>query len=287
MANVTVLGLGAMGSRMALNLLKAGHAVTVWNRKSGKADAVIAAGAVLAGSPRTAVSEADFVITMLRDDEASEQVWLHPNHGALAGLKESAVSIESSTLSLAMIGRLAELFSIQRRRLLDAPVAGSRAQADAAQLIYLIGGETDTVSLAKPVLEAMGSAHHHAGPVGSGMLLKLAINALFGIQVAAVAEIMGLLGKSGVDAAHAAKIIAATPVCSPAANAAMASMLSDTFPAMFPVELAEKDFGYVATCAEQHTAHMPIAAATRKVLAQAIAQSLGSENLTGIVRLYQ
>ena len=96
MSKISLLGLGAMGSRMASNLLKAGHSVTVWNGTPDTATALVSAGATLAATPREAATSADFVIAMLRDDDASREVWLSIDNGALAAMKTGAVAIESS-----------------------------------------------------------------------------------------------------------------------------------------------------------------------------------------------
>ena len=91
---VAVLGLGAMGSRMAAKLLKAGYALTVWNRTPAAADALVKAGARQAATPREAAAGSDFIIAMVRDDQASRALWLSPDTGALAGMTEGAVAIE-------------------------------------------------------------------------------------------------------------------------------------------------------------------------------------------------
>jgi 3-hydroxyisobutyrate dehydrogenase len=156
MSKVTVLGMGAMGSRMALSLLKAEHEVTVWNRNRHKTESLVQAGAKVADTPRTAVKNADFVISMVRDDEASKQVWLNSETGALLGLPKNAVAIESSTLTVAWIKELAQQFSDRQIAFLDAPVAGTLPQADAAQLIYFVGGDVEIFTKAQPILETMG-----------------------------------------------------------------------------------------------------------------------------------
>src|ERR1700761_2079205 len=97
--NITLLGLGAMGARMAANLIKADHALTVWNRTPEAAAALVQLGAKQAPTPRQATEGADFVFAMLRDDEASRDVWLSPHHGAMEGLEKGAIAIESSTLT--------------------------------------------------------------------------------------------------------------------------------------------------------------------------------------------
>ena len=94
MSEVTFLGLGAMGSRMAANLLKAAHHLTVWNREPQAADRLVAMGAKSAATPREAAEGNDFVVVMVSDDEASRQVWLDPEKGALAGMKNGAIAIE-------------------------------------------------------------------------------------------------------------------------------------------------------------------------------------------------
>ena len=99
MTDIAFLGLGAMGSRMAPNLVKTGHRVAVWNRSPKACDPLIALGARRAASPREAVSGAEFVIAILRDDEASRRVWLDAKDGALAGMRKGAVAIESSTVT--------------------------------------------------------------------------------------------------------------------------------------------------------------------------------------------
>jgi 3-hydroxyisobutyrate dehydrogenase len=286
MARVTVLGLGAMGSRMAANLLKAGHAVTVWNRSPAAAEALVAAGAQLADTPREAAKGADFVIAMVRDDAASRAIWLGAESGALAGMARGAVAIESSTLTVGHMRLLAEHCSNLNIGFLDAPVAGSRPQAEAAQLIYLVGGDAPVFQAAEPILRSMGGAVHHAGKAGDGAALKLAINALFGIQVAAMAELLGLLRKSGVDAARAVEIIAATPVCSPAAKAAAGAMLSSNFAPMFPVDLVEKDFGYAMDLGVAAVAQLPLTDSVRGVFQTAAKHGFGADNLTGVIRLY-
>jgi 6-phosphogluconate dehydrogenase (decarboxylating) len=151
-----------MGSRMAANLLKAGHAVTVRNRSPAKT--LVTAGAQLAASPKAAAQGADFVIAMVRDDDASRDLWLSPETGAFAGLSQGAVAIESSTLTANWARTLGEEAKQRGLTFLEAPVAGSRPQAEAAQLVYFVGGDAAAAARAEPILKAMGSAIHHVGP---------------------------------------------------------------------------------------------------------------------------
>jgi 3-hydroxyisobutyrate dehydrogenase len=283
--NITVLGLGAMGSRMAANLLKAGHAVTVWNRTPEAAAALVTQGAKQALTPRQAAVGADLVIAMVRDDEASRDVWLAPESGALGGVEKGAIAIESSTLTPGWIRELGAAVAVRGVALLEAPVVGSRPQAEAAQLVYLIGGDEATLEQAKPVLMAMGSTVSHVGPLGSGALVKLSTNALLGVQVTVLAELIGLLKRSGADAASAIKAIAGTAAWSPAANYLSGTMLAGNFAPQFPIALIEKDFGYAVDAAGSPDA-APTIAAARSIFQRAIAKGLGGENMTGVVQMF-
>lgn len=285
MSKITVLGMGAMGSRMAMSLLKAKHDVTVWNRSLEKTKTVAEAGAKVADTPYMAVREAEFVISMVRDDSASKQVWL-ADSGALAGMSNKAIAIESSTLTVAWIKELAQRFKEKQIAFLDAPVAGTLPQAESAQLIYFVGGDRSIFDKAKPILQAMGSKVNHLGTVGSGMTIKLAVNSLFAIQVAAMGELISTIASSGLDEAEAVNIIANTPVCSPAAQQAAIAMTARKFAPLFPIELVAKDLNYAIATAEQNTA-MPIVKATQQIYRQAIAQGYGADNITGIAQLYR
>lgn len=282
MTRIAFLGLGAMGARMAANLIAAGFALTVWNRSAGAAAPLIAAGATGAPTPRAAAQGADLVIAMVRDDAASRAVWTDPDTGALAGMGPVAVGVESSTVSLAHMAALHAEAAARGVALLDAPVAGSRPQAEARQLIFLVGGAAAALETARPALSAMGGAIHHAGPAGAGMAVKLAVNALLAVQVAALAELRGFLTCAGVDAARSLAIIAETPVASPALKGAAASMTEGAFAPLFPAALAEKDLA----CLLAAGAPAPMTQAAQGVLARAVAAGYGADHLTGVARLY-
>ncbi|WP_305074439.1 NAD(P)-dependent oxidoreductase [Propionivibrio sp.] len=285
MSNIAFLGLGAMGSRMAANLIKAGHSLTVWNRTPKAAEASLAAGAQWAASPFAAAKAADFVISMVRDDAASKSVWCDPERGAFAAMRPDAIAIESSTLSVDWIRELGKSAQARGIDLLEAPVSGSRPAAEAAQLVYLAGGEANVLASAEGVLKSMGAAIHHVGPIGSGTLVKLATNALLGIQVTALAELIGMLRRCGTDVVKAVQAIAETPVWSPVDNVIAGSMLRSDFQPQFPVELIEKDFGYALTAAGSDAA-APTLAAARAVFRQGIAHGLGGDNMTAVARLF-
>lgn len=287
MSKITILGVGAMGSRMAVNLITAGHHVTIWNRSRAKAELLVEAGANVAATPRAAVAHAEFVISMVRDDIASRQLWLDASTGALAGMPMDAIAIESSTLTVGWVKELADLMQQQGIAFMDAPVAGSRPQAEAAQLIYYAGGDSAVFARAEPMLKALGSTIHHAGQIGSGAAIKLMVNALFGIQLAATAELLELMSRTGIDPRKAIDMIRSGPVLSQAAAGAAQAMLANNFTPMFPIDLVAKDFSYVVETASDSGAAVPLSEATRQVYEQAAEGGLGDDNITGIVQLYR
>ena len=272
MTSITFLGQGAMDSRMADRLEAAGHDVTRWNR-SGATQ-----------TPCKAVADADIVIAMLRDDEASRSVWLDGETGALAGVDPGAIAIESSTISRDHAQALGEAVVAAGVHFLDAPVLGSRPQAEAGQLIHLIGGDEGDITQVQPVLAAIGTKQLHAGPVGAGASLKLIANTLFGIQVVAMAKLIGRMKDLGLDPATAIGQLSETPLLSPAAQGAVGLMLSGKDDPMFPVELVAKDFGYAIDGQPQA---MPLASAALNVFETAAAKGLADENLTAVRKIYQ
>jgi 3-hydroxyisobutyrate dehydrogenase-like beta-hydroxyacid dehydrogenase len=284
---IAFLGLGAMGARMARRLIDAGHDVVVWNRTAERAAPLAEAGARVAGSPREAAADRDIVISVVRDDGASEAVWLDPDRGALEGMRPGAVAVESSTLTPGWTRTLAEKMSARQIQFVDAPVAGSRPQAEAGALIYLVGGEESTLESVREVLLVMGGAVHHCGPTGAGATIKLAVNALFGIQVAALSELLGMTRKSGIDDARALEVLGATPVTSPAAKGVGGLMVARKFAPMFPIDLVEKDFGYVEAAAAEAGAEVPTAHAVRGIYERAKEAGLAGENISAVVKLFE
>lgn len=285
MSHIAVLGLGAMGRRMAANLLKAGHQVTVWNRTPKAAEPLLSQGAAQAATPRDAAAGADFVLAMVRDDAASATVWLDAETGAFAGMRPGAIAMDSSTLSVDWIKKLGAEAASRGVTLLETPVSGSLPQADAAQLIFLVGGSEAACKKAEPVLLAMGSAVNHTGDIGTGALTKLATNALLGVQVTAIAELIGMLRRNGADAQKIMGIIAGTAVWSTYAQRAIGALLSGEAPVMFPVELIEKDFGYALDAAGSPAA-APTIAAARSVFQRGMNEGLGDANLTSVAKLF-
>lgn len=284
MSRVAVLGLGAMGARIAQRLLAAGHAVCVWNRSPAALTALCVIGAEPAPTPRAALIGAEFALSLLRDDEASRSVWFDPHDGALAGLAGGAIALEASTLSPALARELAAAVDARGAGFLDVPVVGSRPQAEAGTLVTLAGGDASVLERARPLLAAYSARVHHAGAAaGAGMALKLAVNALFALQAGALAEIGALLLRQGLDLPASLEAINALPVASPLLAALGAQMLADRHEPLFPLELALKDLRYASAAAGANR----LLSAAEAQFAEAAAAGLGPLQLTAVRRLYR
>lgn len=286
MSRVALLGTGAMGTRVAARLLSAGHDVVVWNRDIDRALELEVHGASVAQTPEGATTGADFVLSMVRDDEASRQVWLDPSSGALRGIAPGSVAIESSTLTPGWVAALSNAVADRSAAFLDAPMVGSRPQAEAGALVYLVGGDSAMVDRARPILGCAGAAVHHAGAVGHGMAMKLAVNALFGIQVAALGELLGFLGRLGVDQGRALELLGGLAVASPALKGAAALIAAGEHAPLFPIDLAEKDLRYAVETAHALGAPVPATVAACHVFASATSAGFGDQNITAVTRMY-
>jgi 3-hydroxyisobutyrate dehydrogenase len=280
--NVALLGLGTMGAGMAANLLKAGFSLSVYNRTVAKARALTDAGARLAATPAEAAKDASVIISMLSDDIASREVWLGSD-GALEAAGKGAILIESSTVSPTWIAELAEATSQRGLDLLDAPVTGSRTQAEAGQLSFLVGGSDAALEKTAPVLKAMSKEIIHLGSVGSGAKMKLINNFLCGVQVASLAEGLTWIERSGLDREKALMVLKSGAPGSPLLGAISTRMASQNYAVNFLLTLMTKDLLYAQNEAALNNVELKTAEVARSLFEAAIAQGLGNEDMSSVI----
>jgi 3-hydroxyisobutyrate dehydrogenase len=286
MTKIAFLGLGAMGSRMAVHLIKAGHAVVVWNRDPAKAAAVAAVGATIASSPADAADGAAIVMSMITDDDAAKTVWLDPVQGAITTLMPTSIAIECSTVTPAWIAELGVAVAARQARLLDAPVAGSRLQADAGQLIFMIGGDASTVDAVRPILAPLSANVLHVGALGHGVLLKLAVNALFAAQLQSVAELLGFLDRRGFEPKAAASLLGEFPIVATPIAGSAKLMAAGNFTPQFTVDLVAKDRRYIMDASKQSGASLPGVAVSLAAFQAVQAKGFGGANVTAITSVF-
>jgi 2-hydroxy-3-oxopropionate reductase len=262
------IGLGLMGKPMAMNLLKAGHSLTVWNRTPAKAQGLVAAGAVLAKTPREVAEASEVLFTIVSDPPALESVlWgtSGKEDGALSGLKAGSIYVDSSTVSPALAKKIAAACQERGARFLDAPVTGGDWGAREGNLVFMIGGDAETLQEAEPILKVMGKKWFHLGPNGAGQTIKLAMNAILALEVAGVAEAIGLVTRAGLKGEQLAEVLQSSMGSSGLLDLKTPLMLKGDFKPSFPLRLMHKDLGLALELANQLGVALPTTAAAREV----------------------
>jgi 3-hydroxyisobutyrate dehydrogenase len=283
---VAFLGLGLMGTGMARRLSAAGFPLTVYNRNPAKAAPLGAAGAVIAATPRAAAARADLVISMLADDAAARSLWLGDS-GALAGAAPGAVLIECSTVSVGWINELSAAAKAQGCELIDAPVTGSKPQAAAGELCFLVGGAAPALAKARPALAVMSRAIIHLGPTGSGALVKLINNFVCGVQAAALAEALGMIERGGLDRAQALEVLTAGAPGSPLVKTFAGRMTARDYTPNFPLRLMAKDLTYARKEAARLGIDLATATAALNVFQRAIDSGQGDQDVSAVAEQFR
>jgi len=253
-----------MGKPMAANLLKSGFTVTVWNRTRAKADELVRAGAKLAGSPREVAAAADLLLTIVSDPPALEEV-LWGKNGALEGLRRGSAYVDSSTISPALARRIAEACAERGVAFLDAPVTGGTWGAEKGELVFMVGGEAETLKRLEPVLGAMGKRWFHLGPHGAGQTVKLAMNMILALEVDALAEALALVIGAGIPGQRLIEVLQSSMARAAVLDIKAPMILEGNFPPSFPLRLMHKDLGLALELANQIGVPLPATAAAREI----------------------
>ena len=277
MTAIAVVGLGAMGSRIAERLIGAGHELVVWNRTREKGERLAAHGAAIATSPADAAARVELAITMVRDAEALRAV-VTGERGIAAGAPPTL--IDMSTVGPRAIAWLASAVG-EQTAVLDAPVLGSLSEAESGSLTVFVGGAEPLVSRWTPVLRALGTPVH-IGPLGSGAAAKLVANStLFG-TITVLGEALALADALGLPRDKAFEILAATPIAVQAERRRPA-LDSGEYPPRFSLSLARKDAELVADAAASAGVDLPVAAAALTWLADAEENGHGDEDYAAVL----
>ena len=199
---VAVVGAGAMGSRIALRLVDAGHEVAVWNRSPDKLAPILARGAIAASTPRDAAARSRALITMLADPQALRAVSEGPD-GIAVGAHPDLVVIEMSTVGPPAVRQLGSLLG-PGVRLVDAPVLGSVDEVQSGTLMIFAGGPSEVLDEVEPLLALLGKVVR-IGPLGAGAAAKLVANAALLGALAVLGETLALA--DGLELSHEAAVM--------------------------------------------------------------------------------
>ncbi len=285
------IGIGVMGRPMTLNLLKAGHNVTIFARHPEKpgVQEVLNAGAKLAPSPRAVAIASEMVITMLPNSPQVEEVVTGPQ-GVLEGVHKGLIIIDMSTIAPATSRKLAEAATLREAHFLDAPVSGGSQGAVNGTLTIMVGGEQEIFEQARPVLEAMGKKENifYVGLRGSGEVVKIVNNILCGAIAAAIAESFVLGVKAGVDVDTMARIIGVSSGASwQLAQQFPLRAFNGSFQPGFMTDLLHKDLGLALDLAAESQTPMAMTALTRQMYEMARAAGYGREDYTSLLKVLE
>jgi 3-hydroxyisobutyrate dehydrogenase len=263
-----------MGSRMAMNLHAAGFKLKVWNRDRAKAKPFADKSIEIAASPADAARGADFVVSIVADDNATRDVMLGAS-GVIGAAAPGTIVIDSSTNTPSMAREVAKAAAARGVVYLDAPVSGSLPQAQGKELVIMVGGDQAAFDKAQPVLAGMGRLVRRIGDVGSGATLKL-INNMLGASLQAVLAEGALIAEAAnLDRAATMEILNEGAAGSRVVKNKLPKMFSRDFSPQFHLELMDKDVRYFLQLASELDRPAPVAALVRSQFQAARRVALG------------
>lgn len=276
------IGTGLMGRGMARNLIRKGHRVRIFNRTRSKAEEVARLGGELVGTPAAAAEGAEVIITMLSDPKAVLDV-VEGEHGLLKTVQADAVLIDSSTISPPTTLRVCEAFKSRRAWMLDAPVFGSKNEAEKGDLGFIVGGDPAVVARVQDVLDCMGRTIYVGGN-GMGVSAKLVVNLLIASTLHAFNEGMVLATKAGIAPETMLQIIQSSRARSGIIDMKAPQILNRDFSPFFPLRLMAKDIGLVLDSAVALNVAVPAAAALKQFYDTCLAQGLAEEDFAAAIK---
>ena len=283
---VGFVGLGAMGGNMARRLASQGFQVTGFDISAANAKRSGAAGVKIADSPAAAADGADFVLSSVPDPAAIRRAYLGPD-GVLTKVRKGMILIDLSTIDPATWREVAAAAAKHGVDCLDAPVSGGPSDAGSGKLIFLIGGEASVLERARPVLDTLGPAINHVGPLGTGLVVKLVNNVMSVCNVVVAAEAMVLGVKAGIDPTHLFEMLSTSGGRSHHFLKRFPNVLAGDFSPNFSIGLSRKDIGLALDMAAELGVPMLAAGAVKQVYEAARAAGLGNEDMAAVTKLYE
>jgi 3-hydroxyisobutyrate dehydrogenase-like beta-hydroxyacid dehydrogenase len=260
---VGLIGLGLMGKPIGMNLLKAGFPLTVWNRTASRADELVAAGAKLAASPRELAANSEFLLSIVSDPAALEEV-LWGQNGAMQAFQRGGIYVDSSTVSPTLARKVAVACQERGVRFLDAPVTGGDWGAKKGELVFMVGGDAATLTEVEPVLRVLGKKWFHLGPNGAGQTIKLAMNLILALEVDALAEALALVTAAGLQGEKLVEVMQSSMARSGVLDIKSQNFLKGDYAPSFPLRLMHKDMRLALELARQTHVELPATEAAFK-----------------------
>ena len=276
------VGTGLMGRGMARSLIRKGHAVQVYNRTRAKAEEVAQMGGRVAATPAEAARGASVVVTMLADPQAVADCFEGPQ-GLLSTLSKDAVVIDSSTVSPPTTQKMAAAVRARGGSLLDAPVFGSKNEAESGALGFIVGGDRAVFDSVQDVFACMGKSSH-MGPSGMGATAKLVVNLVIASELEAFHEGMVMATKAGLDPDQMYSILMNSRAKSGIFEMKGPNILKRDFTTFFPLRLMDKDMRLALETAESLRLAMPVVRAVKEVLGACVAAGQAEEDVSAAIK---
>ena len=283
MERVGFIGLGTMGAAMAANLVRAGFAVTAWNRTPDRAPELDGLGVERGATPADVASAVETIVICVSDTPDVAAVLLGPD-GVSAGARPGSLVIDCSTISPAATRRFAAELAEHDIGLVDAPVSGGSEGAQKATLTIFVGGEAADVERARPILAALGKTITHVGPIGSGQAVKAVNQVILAGTYLGVAEGIVLAMKAGLDVDQVVGALGGGAAQSWVLANRAGRMIANDYPLGFKVALHRKDLGIALELAEELGADLPVSALAASLETELIAAGHADDDMSALAR---
>ncbi len=281
MKDIGFIGLGIMGSRMALNLQKAGHTLTVYNRTLEKTAVLKKQGAKVVDKPSAVPFENEIIISMLSTPETIRETALGPD-GFLEKMSPGTIWLNCSTVNPSFAKEMEKTSETRGIRYIDAPVAGTKGPAEKGELVFLVGGNTTDIVEVQPLLDRMGKKTLHLGKVGHGSNMKMLINLLLAQSMLAFSEAMVLGEQMGLAQETLLNVLLNVPVTAPFLGLVRAKLENSDYEANFPLQWIQKDLHLATTTAYEQGVAMPSLNVAKELYAMAKQNGYAKQDFSAI-----
>lgn len=286
MKTIGFIGLGTMGLPMAVNLLKNGYTLTVYNRTESKTDMLRTMGASVAASPAQVAKESDVVFTNVSHDQALLEV-VFGSGGLIEGIRPGLTVIDCSTVSPDTSRKVHDELLAHFADFLDAPVTGSKPAAEAGTLVFMVGGKQEVFEACIDLFDVLGSKAIHMGDSGSGSYAKLAHNTIVGINAIGLMEGMSMAAKAGLDPEKFLEIVTSGGANSRQAELKGGKIINRDFSNQFSTALMLKDLLLAQKLTGSFQLPAPMLHAATSVFQMGLSKGLADQDLSSVIQCYE
>ncbi|MFS4467477.1 NAD(P)-dependent oxidoreductase [Maribacter sp. 2210JD10-5] len=286
MEKIGFIGLGIMGKPMAMNLLKAGYPMVVYNRTASKADALKEAGAEVAAAPKEVAEQVDVVISIVSDTPDVEKIALGED-GIIHGVKNGMLYIDMSSVEAAAEIEIGKKLQEKGVDMLDAPVSGGDVGAENGNLSIMVGGSEKAFARAKPIFEVLGRNINHIGDLGAGQITKSCNQIATALATQGVIEALTLAKKAGVDTAKVRQAMLGGFASSKALDIAGGKMIERNFAPGFKTVLYRKDLNIALQTGKSLAVPLNGTSLVASEMDALLAQGKGEEDFSALLKIIE